>query len=92
MNRFKISAELAILACVIAWIIALPLGILSSLKRNSIIDRIVRVVALLGVSVPNFASATLLILFLSKTFHNRRRPLSDFLQRKTKGYSLENNL
>ena len=69
MSRFKISAELALLACLIAWIIALPLGVLSSLKRNSIIDRIVRVVALLGVSVPNFASTTLLILFLSKTFN-----------------------
>ena len=62
MNRFRISAELAILACVIAWIIALPLGILSSLKRNSIIDRIVPVVARLGVSVSTCAAATLLIL------------------------------
>lgn len=39
MSRFKISAELAVLACIIAWIIALPLGVLSSLKRNSVIDR-----------------------------------------------------
>ncbi|MBR5110316.1 MAG: ABC transporter permease [Clostridia bacterium] len=69
ISRFRISAELAILACVIAWIIALPLGILSALKRNSVIDRIVRVVALLGVSIPNFASATLLILFFSKAFN-----------------------
>ena len=69
MKRFKISAELAILACIIAGIIALPLGVISALKRNSITDRIVRVFALLGVSVPNFASATLLILFLSKAFN-----------------------
>ncbi len=69
IKRFKISAELAILACIIAWLIALPLGIISALKRNSVIDRIVRIFALLGVSVPNFASATLLILFLSKTFN-----------------------
>ena len=69
MSRFKISAELAVLACIIAWIIALPLGVLSSLKRNSMIDRIVRVVALMGVSIPNFASATLLILFLAKGFN-----------------------
>ena len=69
LSRFRISAELAVLACIIAWIIALPLGIVSALKRNSVPDRIVRVVALLGVSVPNFASATLLILFLSKVFH-----------------------
>ncbi len=69
LSRFRISAELAVLACIIAWIIALPLGVISALKRNSVTDRIVRIVALLGVSVPNFASATLLILFLSKAFH-----------------------
>ena len=69
IRRFGISAELAVLGCVIAWIIALPLGVLSALKRNSVIDRIVRVVALMGVSVPNFASATLIILFLAKGFN-----------------------
>ena len=69
IKRFGISAELAVLGCVIAWIIALPLGVLSALKRNSVIDRIVRVVALMGVSVPNFASATLIILFLAKGFN-----------------------
>jgi peptide/nickel transport system permease protein len=62
--RFSISAELAILACVVAF----PLGILSALKRNSVIDRNVRVLALLGVSVPGFAFATLLILFMALVF------------------------
>ena len=60
IRRFAISTELAVLGCIFAWIIALPLGILSALKRNTVIDRIVRVFALMGVSVPNFASATLL--------------------------------
>ena len=69
LSRFKISAELAILGCIFAWIIALPLGVLSALKRNTVIDRIVRVIALLGVSIPNFASATLVILFLAKGFN-----------------------
>ena len=57
------------MGCIFAWIIALPLGILSALKRNSVIDRIVRVIALMGVSIPNFASATLVILFLAKGFN-----------------------
>lgn len=69
LSRFSISAELAVLACIIAWIIALPLGVVSALRRNSVVDRIVRVVALMGVSVPNFASATLIILFLAKGFN-----------------------
>ena len=69
MRRFAISTELAVLGCVFAWIIALPLGVLSALKRNTVIDRIVRIFALMGVSVPNFASATLIILFLAKGFN-----------------------
>ncbi len=68
MKRFVITAELAVLGCFFSWIIAIPLGIISALKRNKPVDKAVRVVALLGVSVPNFASATLLILFLSKVF------------------------
>ena len=68
ISRFQITAELAVLASFTALFIALPLGIISALKRNQPIDKGVRVAALLGVSVPSFASATLLILFLSKAF------------------------
>ena len=65
LTRFKVTAELTILAAIISWIIAIPLGILAAVKRNSMADRFVRVFALLGVSVPNFALSILLILFLS---------------------------
>ena len=68
ISRFQITAELAVLASFTALFIALPLGIISALKRNQPIDKGVRVAALMGVSVPSFASATLLILFLSKVF------------------------
>ena len=68
MSRFRITAELAVLASFTALLIALPLGILSALRRNQPIDKGVRVAALMGVSIPSFALATLLILFLSKVF------------------------
>jgi len=67
-QRFKVTFELTIVGCVIAWIIAIPLGILSSLKRNTAPDFFIRVFGLLGVSVPNFAFATLLILVLAVVF------------------------
>lgn len=69
MSRFKITFQLTLMAVVTSWIIAIPLGIISALKRNTWIDGLVRFVALLGVSVPNFALATLSILFLSKKFN-----------------------
>ena len=68
LTRFKVTAELTILAAIISWFIAIPLGILAAVKRNSLADRFVRVFALLGVSVPNFALSILLILFLSLAF------------------------
>ena len=66
---FKVTFQLTIIASIIAWIIAIPLGIMSSLKRNSSMDFFIRIFGLLGVSVPNFAFATLLILFLALTFN-----------------------
>jgi len=69
LKRFKVTAELTILAAVISWIIALPMGIAAAVKRNSAVDRFVRVFALIGVSVPGFALSILLILVLSLAFH-----------------------
>lgn len=68
LTRFKVTAELTFLAAIISWCIALPLGILAAVKRNKLADRIVRVGALLGVSVPHFALAILIILILSLAF------------------------
>ncbi len=68
LDRFAITFELTILAAIISWIIAIPMGILAGIKRNSKTDFSVRVISLLGVSVPNFALATVLILVLSLSF------------------------
>ncbi|MFZ5944646.1 MAG: ABC transporter permease [Bacillota bacterium] len=46
-------------------IIAVPLGILSAVKRNSVIDYAYRLGALLGVSMPNFWLGLLLIIMFS---------------------------
>lgn len=69
MSRLKVTAQLTIMAAIISWIIAIPLGILAAVKRNTWIDRFVRVFALLGVSVPGFALSILLILVLSLVFN-----------------------
>ncbi|MFC4025055.1 ABC transporter permease [Oceanobacillus longus] len=68
LSRFKVTFELTILSAMIAWIIAIPLGILAAMKRNSNIDFGVRIVSLFGVSVPNFALATVIILVLALAF------------------------
>ena len=69
LSRFKVTAELTIMAAVFSWCIAIPLGVLAAVKRNTFADRFVRVFALLGVSVPGFALSILLILVLSLAFN-----------------------
>ena len=53
-SRLPATAILSGIAIVVSLMIAIPIGIISALKRNSWIDHIARVVAMLGVSIPNF--------------------------------------
>jgi peptide/nickel transport system permease protein len=65
VDRLPATLELAVLATVFSLLLAIPAGIISAVRRNGIIDALVRIVALVGLSVPNFLLGTLLILFVS---------------------------
>jgi peptide/nickel transport system permease protein len=65
LNRFPLTFELTILAMLIALVIGLPIGILSAVKRDTVIDLFGRLLALVGMSLPNFWMGTLIIFFLS---------------------------
>ncbi len=65
--RFANTIFLAVMAAVIAVPLALILGILAALYRNSIYDRTVNVVTLSSISFPEFFVAYILILFLAVT-------------------------
>ncbi len=52
MERLPMTIELGIFAIILATIIGIPLGIISAIKRNSIIDVITMVIANVGVSMP----------------------------------------
>ncbi|QXE01145.1 ABC transporter permease [Terribacillus sp. DMT04] len=58
---FPISAELGMWTITIALLSGITLGVLAALKHNGIIDYIAMTLAVLGISVPNFILATLLI-------------------------------
>ncbi|WP_343563453.1 ABC transporter permease [Kiloniella sp. b19] len=64
-NRLKNTFFLAAYAAVIAVPVALILGVLSALFRNSVFDRSANVFALTSISFPEFFMAYLLILFLA---------------------------
>jgi peptide/nickel transport system permease protein len=68
LQRFPVTLELAIFAMVIALAIGLPIGILSAIRHNSLIDLGGRIFALVGLAMPNFLLGTLIIYGLSVYF------------------------
>ncbi len=60
-RRFPATVELSLAAIFIAIIIAIPAGVVSALKRNSLIDTMTMMGALIGVSMPIFWLAILLM-------------------------------
>src|SRR5262249_57019578 len=61
--------ELIILGLLIALSIGIPLGVLSAVRRDSATDYVSRITGLVGISIPNFWLATLLLIFTSRVFH-----------------------
>jgi peptide/nickel transport system permease protein len=58
---------LALAAALVAWGLAIPLGIVAAVKQHSAWDRTASLVAFLGLSVPEVFLALLLLLFAAKT-------------------------
>jgi peptide/nickel transport system permease protein len=52
--RLPVSLEVAIMATVIAILLAIPLGTISALRENTVLDHVVRVVAIAGIATPSF--------------------------------------
>lgn len=65
LDRLPVTLELALLATVFSLLIAVPLGVLAAVRRGGPIDALARGVGLIGLSVPNFLLATMLVLFVS---------------------------
>jgi ABC-type dipeptide/oligopeptide/nickel transport system permease component len=61
LQRLPASAELTILAFLLAIAIAIPLGIAASLKPGSWVDHLCRLVSTAGVSLPTFVTGLMLI-------------------------------
>jgi peptide/nickel transport system permease protein len=68
LERMPWTYALAGVSAVIALAIAIPLGVLSAIKRNSAIDLASTAFATLGAAMPNFWVGIMLILLFSVTF------------------------
>ena len=65
VQRLPVTIELALLAVAISLVVAVPAGIVAAIRRNSTADVASTVFSLLGVSMPNFLLAILLIYVFS---------------------------
>lgn len=64
-EMFPISAKVGVFAVLNAVILGIPLGCLAAYNRGKPIDSILRVIMTLGISIPSFVVATLLLVLFS---------------------------
>lgn len=62
--RIPISVELAVLAMVVASLIGVPTGVISAIRQDRVIDYVMRVLSLAGLSMPSFWLGMVIILLL----------------------------
>jgi peptide/nickel transport system permease protein len=65
IERLPNTLILALLSTILSFLIAIPAGIISAIKKNSIWDYIFSVISFIGVSIPSFWLGLMLILLFS---------------------------
>lgn len=68
-RRVPYTLQLALPAALLALLIAIPAGIICAVKRNRIIDQVVRIASLAGASIPSFWLALNLIIIFAVRLH-----------------------
>lgn len=67
-NRIPVTIELAVLAILLAMIVAVPLGIVSAIKPDSLLDYSARITTLAGIALPTFFTGIVAIILLVHFF------------------------
>lgn len=73
-SRLPLTLELAVMGLILSLVIAIPVGVISALKQNSWVDYLFRSFSIMGLAIPGFWLATMLILGLT-VFFNWTPPL-----------------
>jgi peptide/nickel transport system permease protein len=68
-TRLELSLEVAILATIVAVLIAIPLGTLAALFRDTWIDYLTRIITIGGLSIPSFWFGMLIMITLLALFN-----------------------
>ena len=65
MSKLPVTIQLAVMSMIFAIVIGVPAGILSAVRKGTVTDYAANVVALSGLSIPNFWLGIMLILLVS---------------------------
>lgn len=66
---YPATIELALFAIIMAALLGILFGVISAIKRNSILDQMVRALSVTGVSIPSFWFALLVLYFFYYKLH-----------------------
>ena len=67
--RLPVTLELTALGLIMAFVVALPLGIISALKQDTLLDYISRIISFSGVAIPNFVTGLVTVYLLVRLFN-----------------------
>jgi peptide/nickel transport system permease protein len=67
-RRYPITANLAVMSLLLGTLIAIPIGVLSAVRQDTLADYAARIFVISGLSLPNFWLAILIILALVHYF------------------------
>jgi peptide/nickel transport system permease protein len=68
LRRGPITAQIALMAVIFSWLVGVPIGMLSALWRNSMLDYLSRLAITVFIAVPSFWVGLLIVLFTVLVF------------------------
>jgi len=69
MEMFPISAKIGAISLLLALVVGIPMGCVAAYNRGTRIDSSLRVLTTLGISVPGFVVATVLLILFGSIWH-----------------------
>ena len=66
-ERIPNTLLLSLVVIFMTWLVGIPLGIISAIKKESVFDRLLTILASIGMAIPSFFFAILLLIFAVKT-------------------------
>jgi peptide/nickel transport system permease protein len=69
LRRLPVSVELGLLGFIVAVLIGLPVGIISAIRQDTWLDYLTRSFSILGISIPSFWLATLVVVLPAVWWH-----------------------